>query len=138
MWLLFSIISVILASIMQILIKQCLNGIDPYVSTIYRNFIIFLCSFVLFFIGDTKSKILSVNKKDILLLVAVSIVTFLTYVFYFLAMNKGDIKNVVSVDKMSLGLVMLFSFIFLKEKTSFFDILGTSFMIIGMLFIINK
>lgn len=138
MWLLYSIISLVSASIMQILIKKCLNNIDPYISTIYRNFIIFLCSFVLLFIGDTKSKIFNVSKKDLILLIIVSICTFITYVFYFLAMKNGEIKNVVSIDKMSLILVMLFSVIFLKEKITFYDFIGTVFMIIGMLVIVHK
>ena len=138
MWLLYSIISLVSASIMQILIKRCLNNVDPYISTIYRNFIIFLCSFVLLYIGDTKSKIFSISKKDLILLIIVSICTFITYVFYFLAMKNGDIKNVVSLDKMSLVLVMLFSVIFLKEKFTFYDFIGTALMIVGMLVIIQK
>lgn len=138
MWLLYSIISLIAASIMQVLIKKCLNNVDPYVSTIYRNLIIFLCSFVLLFIGETKNKIFNISKKDILLLIIVSICTFVTYVFYFLAMKNGNIKNVVSLDKMSLVIVMFLSAIFLKEKISFYDILGTGLMIIGVLFIVHK
>ena len=53
-------------------------------------------------------------------------------------MKNGEIKNVVSIDKMSLILVMLFSVIFLKEKFTFYDFIGTVFMIIGMLVIVHK
>ena len=114
MWLLYSILSVIFASFMQVLLKKCLTNLDPFVSTIYRNLLIFIFSISLIFIKDTKTKIFNISKKDLLMLIIVSICTFFAYIFYFIAISKGDIKNIIAIDKLSIVLVMFLSIFFLN------------------------
>ena len=138
LWLLYSLISICFASLMQVLLKKCLSNVDPYVSTIYRNLFIFLISFSILFINDTKSKIFNISKKDLFILIIISICAFLAYLFYFLAMKNGDIKNVVAIDKLSIVLVLILSLFFFKEKISFYDIIGTILLLIGSFIIVYK
>lgn len=138
MWLLYSILSVIFASLMQVLLKKCLTNIDPFVSTLYRNFLIFLFSISLVFIKNTKHKLFSISKKDLLILVIVSICTFFAYIFYFLAISKGDLKNIIAIDKLSIVLVMILSIFILNESLTFYDIIGTILLILGSFIIVYK
>lgn len=138
MWLLYSILSVIFASFMQVLLKKCLTNLDPFVSTIYRNLLIFIFSISLIFIKDTKTKMFNISKKDLLMLIIVSICTFFAFIFYFIAISKGDIKNIVAIDKLSIVLVMFLSIFFLNEKLSFYDVIGTILLILGSFIIVYK
>lgn len=138
MWLLFSILSLIFASLMQVFLKKSLSNVDPYVSTIYRNFLIFIFSFSLFFIKDTKHKIFNISKHDLLMLIIVSICTFLAYIFYFISLSKGEIKNVLAIDKLSIILVLVLSFFILKEKITMYDVIGTILLILGSFIIVYK
>ena len=118
--------------------KKCLTNIDHFVSSIYRNFLIFLFSISLVFIKNTKHKLFSISKKDLLILVIVSICTFFAYIFYFLAISKGDLKNIIAIDKLSIVLVMILSIFILNESLTFYDIIGTILLLLGSFIIVYK
>lgn len=136
MWLIFAIFSAIFASIMQILVKRCLTNLDPIVATFWRNAIVFILGFGLLFYQKTGSKVFSVSKKDVVLLIITGIATFLAYLCFFLAMKDGSVKAVVAVDKLSIVLVFIMSVIIFHEKLSFLSAVGVILMMIGIFLII--
>ena len=138
MWIIYSLISLVAASLMQILIKKTLTNLDPIVLNIYRNFILGLFSIGLVFYKDTKFKIFSLNKKDLIYILLVGLCTFIAFTFYMLASKHGNIKNVVAIDKLSVVLVVILSAIFLQEKITFNVIIGSVFMVLGVLILVLK
>ena len=55
-----------------------------------------------------------------------------------LASKHGNIKNVVAIDKLSVVLVVILSAIFLQEKITFNVIIGSVFMVLGVLILVLK
>lgn len=138
MWLIFSIISCILASIMQIFNKKVLNEVDPLVTTYLKNCFVFFLSFGLLFFNDTIVKINTLSKKTIFEIIILAIITFLTYLFFYLALRSGKLGKVLAIDRFSIVIVFLFLLIFNQEKITWMGMLGSIFVFIGILLITLK
>ena len=144
MWVIFSILSAVFAAIMSITIKIGFKDINPFLSLSIRTFIVFLFSIILIF----TSKIFNfkicqninikglLNTKNILWILVVSLATFFTWLFYFLALQKGDVRKVMAIDKLSIVLIVILGVIFLKEKISLLVILGIILLLTGSILIV--
>ena len=144
MWVIFSILSAVFAAIMSITIKIGFKDINPFLSLSIRTFIVFLFSIILIFISKMFNfKICQninikglLNTKNILWILVVSLATFLTWLFYFLAIQNGDVKKVMAIDKLSIILIVILGVIFLKEKITLWTILGIILLLSGSILIV--
>ena len=144
MWILFSVLSAVFAAVMSVTIKFGLKDINPFLSLTIRTFCVFIFSVILIVIikiFDLKiGKDLDVMKvfkgKNLLWVIIVSFATFLTWLFYFLALQNGAVTKVMAIDKLSIILIVVLSAIFLKEKITFGVIVGIVLLISGSLLIV--
>lgn len=136
MWFLFALLSATFASIMQILLKRCLTNVDPFVATLVRNFFVLVLSTGLLFYKSTAKNIFAINKKEFIVLIILSLATFLAYLCFFLAMKNGPIRQVVVIDKLSICFVFLLSAFFFHEKITLVSIIGCALIIIGAILVI--
>ena len=144
MWILFSVLSAVFAAVMSVTIKFGLKDINPFLSLTIRTFWVFIFSVILIVIikiFDLKiGKDLDVIKvfkgKNLLWVIIVSFATFLTWLFYFLALQNGAVTKVMAIDKLSIILIVILSAIFLKEKITFGVIVGIVLLVSGSLLIV--
>ena len=144
MWILFSMLSAVFAAIMSVTIKIGLKDINPFLSLAIRTFWVFIFSVIL--ILSTKVLNLKISKnldilglfkgKNLLWLLVVSLATFLTWLFYFLAIKNGTPSKVMAIDKLSIVLIVILSSIFLKEKITLSVVIGIVLLIGGSLLIV--
>ena len=80
-------------------------------------------------IQDKEIKAIDKNKWIWLFLTAV--VTFATWVFYYLALSKNDAYKVASLEKISIIIVFILSFFVLNEKITILGILGMILILVG-------
>lgn len=59
-------------------------------------------------------------------------------IFYYRAMKEGQVSYVTSIDKASIVVTLLLSFLILKEAVTAKVLLGAGFIITGMLILIWK
>lgn len=144
MWILFSMLSAVFAAIMSVTIKVGLKDINPFLSLAIRTFWVFIFSVIL--ILSTKVLNLKISKnldilglfkgKNLLWILVVSLATFLTWLFYFLAIKNGTPSKVMAIDKLSIVLIVILSSIFLKEKITLSVVIGIVLLIGGSLLIV--
>lgn len=144
MWILFSMLSAVFAAIMSVTIKIGLKDINPFLSLAIRTFWVFIFSVIL--ILSTKVLNLKISKnldilglfkgKNLLWILVVSLATFLTWLFYFLAIKNGTPSKVMAIDKLSIVLIVILSSIFLKEKITLSVVIGIVLLIGGSLLIV--
>ena len=75
--------------------------------------------------------------KSIGFLVASGIATGISWLFYFKALQCGDVSKVAPIDKLSVALVVVFGILFLHEKLSWQVIAGTACIVAGTLFLLH-
>ena len=135
MWIIFSLLSSIFAALMAVFIKVGLKDVNPILSMSLRTFIVSCFCLISIFINKSYKLIFSLNSKSLLWLALASIFTFLTWLFYYLAINKGEVHKVMAIDRLSIVLTLILSFVILHEKLTIYSILGAILMVIGAVLI---
>ena len=131
MWIIFSLLSALFGALMTIFIKLGLKGINPILSLTIRSIIVCLFLLVFIVINNSIKEIKAIDKNKWIWLFLTAVVTFATWVFYYLALIKNDAYKVASLEKISIIIVFILSFFVLNEKITFLGILGMILILVG-------
>lgn len=138
MWVLFAFGSALFAGLTAVLAKLGLSNIDSDLATAIRMIIIVMFSWLMVLLVGSFHTISQISSFSFLFLILSGIATGLSWIFYFHAIQIGDINKVVPIDKASIILTMLFSFIFLKEPIDIYSILAMILIGSGTFLMIQK
>ena len=131
MWIIFSLLSALFGALMTIFIKLGLKDINPILSLTIRSIIVCLFLFVFIVINNSIKEIKAIDKNKWIWLFLTAVVTFATWVFYYLALSKNEAYKVASLEKISIIIVFTLSFFVLNEKITFLGILGMILILVG-------
>ena len=87
--------------------------------------------------GETK-EIGNLSKHNIIFLVVSGIATGLSWLFYFKALQLGNVSQVATVDKLSVALTIILAVLFLGETLTIKTVIGATLIIAGTLVMIIK
>jgi len=136
MWILFAFLSAVFASLMTVFMKMGLKDMNPHLATALRTSLVVVLCWGLVFITKGKSGVKTIQKKEWIYLILASLATFGTWTFYFLALKDGSVKNVMTLDRLSIVFAIIFSAIFLKEAITLKTIAGMVVFFIGAVMLI--
>ena len=136
MWIVYIILSSLFSSIMTILIKVGVKNIDSVLLLTLRSSIVFIILWCIIFIYGKNSEIKNITKKEWVYIFVIAIATALTWIFYFLAINKSSVTKVIAMEKISIIITVILSAIFLKEKITIMTIIGFVVLLFGSLLIV--
>lgn len=131
MWIIFSLLSALFGALMTVFIKLGLKGINPILSLTIRSIIVCLFLLVFIVINNSIKEIKAIDKNKWIWLFLTAVVTFATWVFYYLALSKNEAYKVASLEKISIIIVFILSFFVLNEKITILGILGMILILAG-------
>ncbi len=138
MWVVYALLSAVFASLTAIFAKIGIKGVDTDLATAIRTVVIVILAWsIAFFRGGTLT-IYNLSKQNLLFLVLSGIATGLSWIFYFKALQLGNVSQVAPIDKLSVALTIVLAFVFLKEPITMKEILGAGLIIGGTLVLIIK
>jgi bacterial/archaeal transporter family protein len=137
MWKYYALLSAIFAALTAILAKIGIKGISGNVATAIRTVVILFIAWGIVLAGGELKEIKSLTKTNILFLVLSGIATGLSWIFYFKALETGDVSKVAPIDKLSVAIAIGLSFIILKEPVSAKVLLGAALIVAGTIVIIR-
>lgn len=137
-WIIYAIISMIFAGLTSVLAKYGLQNISADFGLGIRTTIIFVIITTINLIGAKYKEFSNLTTLQITLLVASGITTTLSWIFYYRAMKDGLVSYVAAIDKASIIITLLLSFVLLKEPVTPKLLLGGSLILIGMLVLVWK
>ena len=79
-----------------------------------------------------------INRHTWLFLILSGVATGLSWLFYFKALQSGEVSRVAPIDKLSVVITILLAFVFLKEPASPKVITGAVLITAGSLFMLWK
>ena len=138
MWLVFAIDSAFFAGITSILAKCGIQKTDSTVATAIRTIVVLIFSWLMVVITGTIGEISSIQGKTLLFLILSGLSTGASWLFYFHAIQIGNINKVVAIDKSSTVLTILLALIFLGEGISVEKLIAVLLIGIGTLLMISK
>ena len=138
MWLVFAIGSAFFAGITSILAKCGIQKTDSTVATAIRTIVVLIFSWLMVVITGTIGEISSIQGKTLLFLILSGLSTGASWLFYFHAIQIGNINKVAAIDKSSTVLTILLALIFLGEGISVEKLIAVLLIGIGTLLMISK
>ena len=138
MWLIFAIGSAFFAGITSILAKCGIQKTDSTVATAIRTIVVLIFSWLMVVITGTIGEISSIQGKTLLFLILSGLSTGASWLFYFHAIQIGNINKVAAIDKSSTVLTILLALIFLGEGISVEKLIAVLLIGIGTLLMISK
>ncbi len=118
MWILYAIGSALFAALTAITGKIGITNVDSNLGTAIRTLVILVITIGIVLCQKTYQQIPTLNSKTWLFLIISGIMTGLSWLCYFKALQLGETSKVVTIDKFSLIFVLILSAIILKEHVT--------------------
>ncbi len=138
MWWIYAILSAIFASLTAIFAKQGVANINSNLATGIRTVVILIMIWIIILAKGEAKGISSVSRQGITFLVISGIATGLSWLFYFKALQLGNVSQVAAVDKLSVALTIVLAIVFLGEALNLKTAIGAGLIIIGTFVMIMK
>lgn len=132
-WLIYALGSAIFASLTSILGKVGIENIDSTLGTAIRTIIVLIMAWIVVFVTKKQNTIRDIDKNSWIFLFLSGIATGGSWLCYYRALQMGPASVVVSIDKLSILVTIVFSYIVFKEKLNKKSALGLLLIVIGTL-----
>lgn len=137
MWFVFALLSAVFAAMTSILAKIGVDWVNSNLAIAIRTAVVLVFAWIMVFLTNTQSGILSINKKSWLFLILSGLATGASWLCYYRALQIGDASKVVPVDKLSVIITLLLAFVFLHEKFTAKSLIGCILIGLGTLLMIK-
>ena len=124
MWQLYGILSAFFCALTASFEKISIKYVNSNLATAIRTIVILLITWGIVLCGDHIKDVKTLSGHTWLFLILSGLATGCSWLFYFKAIQMGDVSKVAPIDKLSVVITMILSFIRCKEEASPRVILG--------------
>ena len=133
MWILFAFGSALFAGLTSILAKCGIRKTDSTVATAIRTAVVLIFSWLMVFVVGSQGTIPAIGGRTLLFLVLSGLATGASWLCYYKALQEGPASIVAPIDKLSILITILFSYLVFHEKLSKKSALGLAVLVGGTL-----
>lgn len=137
MWWIYALLSAFFASLTAIFAKLGVKGVDSDLATAIRTAVVLVIAWGIVFFKGSLNTVSAISQKNLLYLIVSGIATGLSWIFYFKALQIGNVSQVAPIDKLSVALTVILSVIFLREVLTVRTVVGTLLVIAGVFVIVK-
>ena len=131
MWIVFALLSALFAAVTSVLAKIGVEGVNSNLAVAIRTAVVLMMAWGIVFITGKQHEVAHITQKSWLFLVLSGVATGLSWLFFFKALQTGDVSKVVPVDKLSVVITMVLAFAFLGETANVKTIIGGLLIAVG-------
>lgn len=137
-WMIYALLSALFAALTAIFGKLGLKSIDSDLATAIRTFFVLIITWGFVFYRSKSEGIYNLSKQNWVMLLLSAIATGLSWLFYYRAMQIGNVSQVTIIDKSSIVITLILAFIFLKEPITPKILLSGGLIFAGMMVMVWK
>ncbi len=135
-YIVYAILSAIFAALTSILGKIGIDNIgidniDSNLATLIRTFVILIISWIIIIVTKEYKSIFKIDRRELIFISLSGISTGASWLCYYYAIKNGIVSLVIPIDKLSIVVVVAFSYIFFNEKLSKISFIGLIFIVFG-------
>lgn len=130
-WMFYAFASAIFASLTSILGKVGIEGVDSTLGTAIRTVVVLIMAWLIVFITKKQNTIKDVDRKSWIFLILSGFATGASWLCYYRALQIGDASIVVPIDKLSILVTIVFSYIVFNEKLTKKATIGLVCIVVG-------
>lgn len=138
MWWVYALLSAFFASLMAVFAKLGLDKVNSDLATAIRTVVILFISWGVVLAKGEQSGLTALSRRELGFLILSGVATGLSWLFYFKALQIGQVSKVAPVDKLSLALTIVLSAVVLKETITLQTGIGAGLILAGTLALIWK
>ena len=138
MWKYYALLSAFFAALTAIFAKVGVKNINSDLATAIRTSVILLITWGIVFAERQAVNVKHVDTHTWLFLILSGAATGLSWLFYFKALQTGDVSRVAPIDKLSVVITICLSFLFLREPVSLRVIVGAVLITCGSIVMLLK
>ena len=132
-WLWYALGSAVFASLTAILGKVGISGVESNLGTAIRTGVVLLMSWVMVFVTGKQGALKAIPKNELFFICLSGLATGGSWLCYYKALQMGEASKVVPIDKLSILVTVLFSYLVFREKLTKKSALGLAGIVAGTL-----
>ncbi|WP_228101872.1 EamA family transporter [Dyadobacter subterraneus] len=136
MWKYYAVLSAIFAALTAILAKIGIKGMNGNVATAVRTVVVVFIAWGIILASGEIREVKLLNRNNLIFLVLSGVATGLSWIFYFKALETGNVSKVAPIDKLSVAIAMGLAFLILKEPIDLKTLIGGLLILAGTIVII--
>lgn len=136
MWKYYALLSAICASMTALFSKIGVKDVDSNLAMAVRVVFILILVLGIAFASGSLREIRNISGTNLLFLFLSAVATGFSWLFYFKALQLGDVSQVAPIDKLSVPLTILLSVLLLGESVGFKVIIGGALITLGSLILL--
>ena len=132
-WLWYALGSAVFASLTAILGKVGISGVESNLGTAIRTGVVLLMSWVMVLVTGKQGALKAIPKNELFFICLSGLATGGSWLCYYKALQDGPASVVVPIDKLSILVTVLFSYLVFREKLTKKSALGLAGIVAGTL-----
>ena len=132
-WLWYALGSAVFASLTAILGKVGISGVESNLGTAIRTGVVLVMSWVMVFVTGKQGELKGIPKKELGFICLSGLATGGSWLCYYKALQDGPASVVVPIDKLSILVTVLFSYLVFHERLTKKSALGLAGIVAGTL-----
>ena len=133
MWAVYAGLSALFASLTAILGKIGVQGINSNLATAIRTIFVLVMAWGMVFITGAQAGMKDIGGRSLVFLMLSGLATGASWLCYYKALQDGPASVVAPIDKLSILVTILFSYLVFHEKLSKKSALGLAILVSGTL-----
>ncbi len=138
MWWIYALLSAIFASLTAIFAKIGVKDVNSNLATGIRTIVILVLIWGIIFARGEARQLPTLSRQNLIFLIISGVATGLSWIFYFKALQLGNVSQVAPIDKLSVALTIVLAAIFLQEQLTVKTLIGAGLIVAGTVVLITK
>ena len=132
-WLIYALLSAVFASLTSIFGKIGVEDVESNLGTAIRTAVVLVMAWLMVFITSEQKGIRLISRRSWLFLILSGLATGASWLCYYRALQDGPASVVAPIDKLSILVTILFSYLVFHEKLTKKAALGLTLVVAGTL-----
>lgn len=138
MWKYYALLSALFAALTAIFAKIGVKDVNSNLATAIRTTLILLLTWGIVLFSGKIGEIKDISRHTWCFLILSGLATGLSWLFYFKALQTGDVSRVAPVDKLSVVITIFLAFILLREPVNAKVVVGALLITAGSILMLWK
>lgn len=130
-WFFYAVGSAVFASLTSILGKVGITGVESNLGTAIRTGVVLVMAWGMVYVTGKQHQIKEVSKRELIFIILSGIATGASWLCYYRALQDGPASVVVPIDKLSILVTIVFSYLVFGEKLSKKSFFGLAAIVVG-------
>lgn len=132
-WIVYAALSAVFAALTSILAKIGIEGVESNLGTAIRTGVVLIMAWMIVFMKGKQKQVRATGLKELAFIALSGLATGGSWLCYYYAIQNGIVSVVVPIDKLSIIVTVVFSYLAFGEKLSKRAFSGLCLMVAGTL-----